>query len=309
MTGDRWTFLVVRGEDTPVRQYSLSARALRYLAAAGLLAVLVVFGFGLTAALDASARIENRSLEARNQALNGELEHFRTRVSRLEGTVNELSQKDTRIRTIAGLDAIDPEVMEVGVGGPGLGSPESYPLWAKDTAAAKDAFALTYDLNALERRARLLSASLDEATDSLQAHQDLLESTPSILPAAGWISSRFSESRMHPIFNRPLPHEGIDIAAPKGTPIYATAEGRVIKAGWIVGYGLTVEIDHGYGYTTLYGHASKILVRRGQTVDRGDVIAQMGSTGIATASNLHYEVRLHGVPQNPMNFVLPDVVP
>jgi murein DD-endopeptidase MepM/ murein hydrolase activator NlpD len=114
---------------------------------------------------------------------------------------------------------------------------------------------------------------------------------------------------MHPIYNRPLPHEGIDIAAPKGTPIYATAEGRVIKAGWIVGYGLTVEIDHGYGYTTLYGHASKILVRRGQTVDRGDVIAQMGSTGIATASNLHYEVRLHGVPQNPMNFVLPDVVP
>ena len=151
--------------------------------------------------------------------------------------------------------------MQAGVGGPGLGSLESYPLWSVDSAAAKNAFALSYDLNALERRARLLATSLDEATDSLQAHQDLLESTPSILPTSGLLSSRFSKSRMHPIHNRPLPHEGIDIAAPKGTPIFAAAKGRVVRAGWVSGYGLTVEIDHGYGYTTLYGHASKLLVR------------------------------------------------
>ncbi|HKJ02816.1 MAG TPA: M23 family metallopeptidase [Longimicrobiales bacterium] len=309
MRGDRWTFLVVRGEDTPVQQYSLSARSIRLLAGACALLSLVLVGFGATAAYDASARIQNRQLVARNEALHAELEQFRSRVDGLGSTLDGLSEKDAHFRTLAGLETIDPEVMQAGVGGPGLGSMESYPLWEVDSVASKDAFALSYDLNALERRARLLAGSLDEATDSLQAHRDLLESTPSILPTTGWVSSSFAKSRMHPIHNRPLPHEGVDIAAPKGTPIFAAAKGRVIRAGWVVGYGLTVEIDHGYGYTTLYGHASKLLVQRGQAVNRGDVIAQVGSTGIATAPHLHYEVSVNGVPQNPTNFILPDAVP
>lgn len=309
MTGERWTFLVVRGENTPVRQYSVSSRTIRVLAGVAALLSLVLAGFGATAAFDATARIQNRQLATRNQALSAELEQFRTRVGRLESTLDDLSEKDAHIRTLAGLETIDPEVMQAGVGGPGLGSLESYPLWDTDSVATKDAFALSYDLNALERRARLLSSSLDEATDSLQAHRDLLESTPSILPTTGWLTSRYSKSRMHPIHNRPLPHEGVDISAPKGTPIFAAAKGRVIRAGWVVGYGLTVEVDHGYGYTTLYGHASKLLVQRGQMVNRGDVIAQVGSTGIATAPHLHYEVSLNGIPQNPANFILPDAVP
>ena len=309
MTGERWTFLVLRGEDSPVRQYSLSSRSIRILAAAGAFVSLTVAGFGLTAALDASARIQNRQLEAQNQALSAELEGFRARVGDLASTIDQLAEKDSHIRTLAGLETIDPEVMQAGVGGPGLGSLESYPLWSVDSVASKDAFALSYDLNALERRARLLSTSLDEATDSLQAHRDLLESTPSILPTAGWLTSSYSKARMHPIHNRPLPHEGVDISAPKGTPIFAAAKGRVVRAGWVVGYGLTVEVDHGFGYTTLYGHASKLLVQRGQVVNRGDVIAQVGSTGIATAPHLHYEVTFNGIPQNPSNFILPEAVP
>jgi murein DD-endopeptidase MepM/ murein hydrolase activator NlpD len=213
------------------------------------------------------------------------------------------------MRTLAGLEAIDPEVMQVGVGGPGLGSLESYPLWPVDSAATKTAFALSYDLNALERRARLLSLSLGEATDSLQAHRDLMESTPSILPTLGWLSSSFSQSRMHPVHNRPLPHPGMDIAADKGTPIFAAAKGRVLRSGWVVGYGMTVEIDHGFGYTTLYGHASQLLVTKGQLVRRGDVIAHVGRTGTATSTHLHYEVSVNGIPQNPANFILPESVP
>ena len=309
MTGNRWTFLVVRGEDSPVRQYTLSARTLRTLVGVGVVLVLLVVGFGLSASLDTVARLQNRQLSTRNRALSAELDRFRSRVSDLESTVDKLTEKDSRIRTIAGLDAIDPEVLQAGVGGPGLGSLESYPLWSVDSTSAKDAFALSYDLSALERRTRLLATSLDEANDSLQAHHDLLESTPSILPTSGLLSSRFSKARMHPIHNRPLPHEGIDLSAPKGTPIFAAAKGKVIRAGWAVGYGLTVEIDHGHGFTTLYGHASKLLVRPGQVVSRGDVIAQVGSTGIATSSHLHYEVSLNGIPQNPSNYILPDIVP
>ncbi len=309
MTGDRWTFLVVRDEDTPVRQYSVATRTFKVLGGLGVLFSLMLAVFGISAALDATARIQNRRLEARNEALTAELAQFRDRVGKLESTLDQLADKDARIRTLAGLEAIDPEVMEVGVGGPGLGAPESYPLWSVDSTVSKDAFALSYDLNALERRASLLSASLEEATDSMEAHRDLLESTPSILPTAGWMTSSFSKSRMHPIHNRPLPHAGVDISAPKGTPIFAAAKGRVVEAGWSAGYGLTILVDHGYGYTTLYGHCSKILVQPGQQVKRGDVLGQVGATGIATSPHLHYEVRINGVLQNPANYILPDWIP
>lgn len=309
MTGDRWTFLVVRDEDTPVRQYSVATRTFRVLGGVGVLFILLLAGFGISAALDATARIQNRRLEARNEVLTAELAQFRDRVGKLESALDQLAQNDARIRTLAGLEAIDPEVMEVGVGGPGLGTPESYPLWGVDSTASNDVFALSYDLNALERRASLLSSSLEEATDSMEAHRDLMESTPSILPTAGWLTSSFSKSRMHPLHNRPLPHPGVDIAAPKGTPIFAAAKGRVTETGWNSGYGLTVVVDHGYGYTTLYGHCSKILVRPGQQVKRGDVLGQVGATGIATSSHLHYEVRVFGIAQNPANFILPDWMP
>jgi murein DD-endopeptidase MepM/ murein hydrolase activator NlpD len=309
MTGDRWTFLVVRGEDTPVRQYTLSSKVLRAAAGVGATAGLAFLGFGILAAVDGSARLQARNLEIRNQALAAELSEFRGRIGNLEESLQGFAEQDARMRTLAGLEAIDPEVMQVGVGGPGLGSLESYPLWPVDSAATKTAFALSYDLNALERRARLLSLSLGEATDSLQAHRDLMESTPSILPTLGWLSSSFSQSRMHPVHNRPLPHPGMDIAADKGTPIFAAAKGRVLRSGWVVGYGMTVEIDHGFGYTTLYGHASQLLVTKGQLVRRGDVIAHVGRTGTATSTHLHYEVSVNGIPQNPANFILPESVP
>jgi murein DD-endopeptidase MepM/ murein hydrolase activator NlpD len=168
---------------------------------------------------------------------------------------------------------------------------------------------VTYDLNALERRTRLLRESLLEASDSLSAHRELLQATPSILPTAGLLTSGFTNARMHPIHNRALPHEGIDVAAPRGTPILAAANGRVTFAGRRSGYGLVVELDHGYGHSTLYGHADRIQVRVGQQVQRGDVIALVGSTGMATSPHLHYEVRVGGQPVNPMNYVITGAVP
>jgi murein DD-endopeptidase MepM/ murein hydrolase activator NlpD len=308
MTGDHWTFLVIRGEGSPVKQVTLSARRLRALTAVGAFVAVVLAGCAVTVGLEGANRMQARRLKVRNAALVAQLGQFQGRVDSLANRLDKLASKDAEYRSLAGLETIDPDVMQAGVGGPGLGSLNSYPLWTVDSAASKTAFAVSYDLGALERRARLLSGSLAEATDSLVVHRELLESTPSILPTMGWLSSPFG-ARMHPIYDRPMPHEGVDFAAPKGTPIYATAKGRVIKAGWDAGYGLMVEIDHGFGYSTVYAHASKILVRRGQEVSRGDVIAQVGSTGLTTAPNLHYEVRVNGVPVNPVNYILPVTVP
>jgi murein DD-endopeptidase MepM/ murein hydrolase activator NlpD len=306
MAGDGWTFLVVRGEDDPVQQYSLSPTSLRMLGwAAGFASVLVLAGALIVGTYSAQS-LKAHGLAARNAVLEEELSRFQGRLAELETTLDRVASNDARFRSIAGLEVIDAEVLEAGVGGPGLGMPESSPLWTVDSLTTQTIFATGYDLAALERRARLLSESLEEATDSALAHRDLLESTPSILPTRGWLSSRFSHSRMHPVHNRPLPHEGIDVSAPTGTPIFAAAKGEVIRAGWVVGYGLTVEIDHGFGFSTLYGHASKLIVQVGDEVTRGDVIAQVGSTGITTAPNLHYEVKIDGVAQDPSGFILPD---
>jgi murein DD-endopeptidase MepM/ murein hydrolase activator NlpD len=216
---------------------------------------------------------------------------------------------DQRARLMAGLDTIDSEVLQVGVGGPSTSSPESSPLWNVDSTLSKAAFAVRYDLNVLERRAQLLDVSMGEAVDSFATQTDRLMSMPSILPTTGIITSAFSRSRVHPIHHVALPHEGVDIAAVKGTPIFAAAKGAVVQSGWENGYGMMVEIDHGYGYTTRYGHASRLLVRVGQKVKRGDRIALVGNTGIATSSHLHYEVRREGKPVNPQDFVIADAIP
>ena len=308
MIGDRWTFLLVRDGLSTVKQYSLSSRLLRILVGGGLVAVLILIGYAVTIGVDGYARLQSAQLDTRNTVLQDELRQFQTRVDHLESTLNRIAQNDARFRSIAGLESIDSEVLQAGVGGPGLVGPEAHSLWTIDPSISENLFEVSYDLNQLERRARLLSSSLAEATDSVLAHRDLLESTPSILPTPGWLSSSYSESRMHPIHNRPLPHPGVDISAPRGTSIYAAAKGRVIRAGWVVGYGLTIEIDHGFGYVTLYGHASELVASQDEEVQRGDVIGRVGSTGIATSPHLHYEVRVQGIAQNPANFILPEYI-
>jgi murein DD-endopeptidase MepM/ murein hydrolase activator NlpD len=309
MTGDRWTLLLLRGERSPIRQLSFSPRVIHF-GIGGLTAlVLSLSGLAATVGMDGAARLEARRLARENIALTEELSTIQGRVNSLEGRIGELGQMDSRLRLLAGLDSIDEEVLQVGIGGPSHSGPEANALWAVDSTRAKEAFAVAYDLNVLERRAGLLKSSLGEATDSLMAHRDLLESTPSILPTQGLLSSYFSNRRWHPIHHRPLPHEGVDVAATRGTPILAAAKGTIIHAANAAGYGMMVEIDHGYGYTTRYGHASRLLVRVGQTVQRGDRIALVGNTGIATSSHLHYEVRVGGKPQNPMNYVIAETIP
>jgi murein DD-endopeptidase MepM/ murein hydrolase activator NlpD len=309
MIDRKWTLLLLADEPDSIRQFSVSKGLVRRVAGAvGAMAALALTLTGFLL-VNGNAHLRARSLAQENALLAEELREFRDRVNTLETTISELGQEDGRLRRLAGLGATDEEILEVGIGGPGLSTPQSHPLWQLDSVASNAAFAVDYDLNALERRASLLTESLEEASDSLQAHWDLLEATPSIFPVAGVLSSSFSLSRFHPIHHKNLPHEGIDISAAKGTPILAAAKGTVTFSGWMSGYGNTVQIDHGHGYVTLYGHADKILVRRGQAVERGDVIGQVGKTGIATSPHLHYEIRIGGKAVNPMNYVIGRVLP
>lgn len=305
MRDDHWTLLLVRGNHEAPRQFSVTDRFLRRLAwAMGAAAVVGLVVVGVLAAGGASL-IDSMGSRTRAGAMAAELERLQNQVVSLESTLGTLQGREAELRSLAGLEPLDAEVLAAGVGGPGAGAPESNALFAVDPDLGNRAFAVDYDIEALQRRARVLLESMAEAGDSLASQRDLLMSTPTLFPTAGSLSSGFSKARMHPILNEVLPHPGVDIAAPAGTPILASGKGRVIRAAWVSGYGQTVEIDHGHGFTTLYAHASKLLVRSGQEVERGDVIAQVGRTGTATSTHLHYEVRQDGLQRNPLNFLLP----
>jgi hypothetical protein len=282
---------------------------MHYLASLSAGFVVTVTALSMIVALNGSARYDVLKLERQKSLLSDEIGEIQGRVAQMEGSIDVLIDQDESYRLLAGLDVIDEEIFEVGVGGPGMLTPESSPLWVEDPAAAAVTFATSYDILALERRAQLLSESLSEAMDSLQSHQDQLRSRPSISPTDGYITSGFSYARMHPIYDRALPHEGIDLHAPEGTPILATAEGVVSYVGWRTGYGNTVEVDHGFGFMTRYAHASKFLVERGQSVVRGMAIAQVGQTGTATAEHVHYEIWVGGRAMDPQNYILNGMIP
>ena len=166
------------------------------------------------------------------------------------------------------------------------------------------------DLGSIVRRARHVSFSWREAEDSVLEDRDRLAATPAIIPASGYVSSGFSRGRMHPILELRRPHRGLDVVAPYGSPILATARGRVSFVGYHGDYGLTIELDHERGTVTRYAHASRALVRVGQQVARGDTIARVGRSGLADGPHVHYEVLVNGEPRNPRRYIFnPNVIP
>jgi murein DD-endopeptidase MepM/ murein hydrolase activator NlpD len=235
--------------------------------------------------------------------LQQQLGELSGRLAELADTLSRISQRDARIRVLANLEPIDPQIQAAGIGGPSLSDAA-----ADLPSSERRSNEIRVDLNGMIRRANLLASSFKEATDSLTVHSARLAATPSIMPTQGWLSSAFSSMRSHPILHVARPHEGIDVTAPMGSPIEAPAAGVVRDAGWESGYGNTIVIDHGFGTVTKFAHASKILVREGQRVSRGQRIALVGNTGLATGPHLHYEVHVNGRAVDPLRYVLPEHV-
>lgn len=142
-----------------------------------------------------------------------------------------------------------------------------------------------------------------QAKTNVGTSTGVLANTPSIWPASGAITSGFGW-RNPPIEDGSELHQGIDIAVEIGTPVVATADGEVVKSGLAGGYGNLVQINHGNGIETLYGHNSQLAVSVGQKVKKGQVISYVGSTGVSTGPHIHYEVRVNGTAINPMKFMV-----
>ena len=169
--------------------------------------------------------------------------------------------------------------------------------------ANRDYATLSVRIDRALKQSQLREQGVLQLWDSLSERQSLLLGTPSIKPARGYFTSRFGY-RVDPFTNKPLMHAGLDIAAPAGTPVYAPADGVVSYVGFENGYGKLVSIDHGYGVVTRFGHNSRVFVEQGQKVHCWDVISAVGSTGRSTGAHCHYEVRIHGIAVDPINYIL-----
>lgn len=158
------------------------------------------------------------------------------------------------------------------------------------------------DMEYIRKEINKTIETVGEIKDYLRVQRDIYFATPKQLPVEGPITSPFG-MREHPRSGEENFHGGIDISAPPGTPVRATADGIVSFSGWGGGNGKLVVLEHGFGFTTLYAHNKMILVKVGQKVKRGDIISYVGSTGNATGPHLHYEIWKNGRPVNPRKYL------
>lgn len=297
MIRNGWTVILLRGDARAKLQCTLSARRARALVYGLCLAGVLVAVAGPLVLMGSGIRVRAAQLERENAEMKGRLAEVQVQMEELDRRVVAYDEQNERLRRTAGLDGIDQEVYDVGVGGPGR-------------SPASDAAQLLFGqqvsrgyLDFLQRKVALLEESSRETMAALEANSARFRSVPSIMPVWADLSSGFGP-RKAPVHGSSSNHRGVDIPGVPGQRIVATADGRVAFTGSRRGLGLTVIIDHGDGYRTVYGHASRILVRRGQRVERRDVIALVGNTGTSTGYHVHYEVHVDGMAVDPTHFFL-----
>lgn len=228
------------------------------------------------------------------------------RLDQLETVMGDLRDKDDNIyRVIFEAEPIPQSVRDAGFGG--------VDRYARLDGYKNSALIIetTKKLDRLTSQLVVQSKSFDEVFELAKNKSEMLACIPAILPLEKGQSNIISGygMRYHPILKVRRMHWGIDISAPSGTPIYATADGTIKFNGRKGGYGKTCVIDHGYDYQTLYGHMKTITVRRGQKVKRGEIIGYVGSTGLSQAPHVHYEVIYNNKKVNPVNYFYNDFTP
>ena len=249
---------------------------------------------------------KERILERENEQLKEQYREVNTRLDELADVLGDLEHRDDNIyRVIFEAEPIDANQRMAGIGGVNrYRHLEGYDFADLTIATHKR-------LDDIAKRIVVQSESLDEIVELAKNKEAMLSRIPAIQPVSNADLTRMASGygmRIDPHYKVPKMHQGMDFTAPTGTPIYATGDGVVLRAdSKASGYGKHVRIDHGYGYVTLYGHMSRLNVRPGQKVKRGETIGLVGSTGKSTAPHLHYEVRYNGDPIDPVNFYFNDI--
>jgi len=256
----------------------------------------------LHAEKDLNARMQQRvaAQQTTIHSLNGHIHE-------LNDQLNDLVQLEVRVRELAGLskDSAVSESSEVAVGG--QGGPDGFYVGLQSyMLSSGTSYENGSSISDLSGRIESCETRLTELADFLETKYEKMHCTPCIRPATDnevWMSSSFGW-RKNPFSGERQFHRGVDLAGPLGSPVVATANGRVVTVKKDAELGWMVELDHGFGLRTRYGHGEKVLVDVGDRVERGETIAMLGNTGRSTGPHVHYEVLLNGKAQNPVKYFL-----
>ncbi|MFZ9503580.1 MAG: M23 family metallopeptidase [Cyclobacteriaceae bacterium] len=240
---------------------------------------------------------ENAEQRANWKVVNDELESLAKELADLE------KQDDQHFRVALSLEKLSPEIRTAGFGGH-----KEYELGeAEQVEEIKNSYSL---VASLKSRARLQEESFRELSKSVEETEVMLASRPAIQPIDNRQLTRFHPlfgMRLHPVFGDWRSHNGLDLTANSGTPVYATGDGIVTVAKYRGGYGNVIFINHGYGFETRYAHLSKFKIAEGKKVKRGELIGLVGNTGTSTGSHLHYEILYKEKWINPIHFMYRDL--
>jgi len=239
-----------------------------------------------------------------NLRLKAEMQILEERIEKSTASLEKLIDRDDHnYRIVLDTEPLSPEIRTSGTGGS-----ERF-----DRDAMREAPNLVTNYSTLEKLQSQIDVeeqSYEELNELLNERIRMWSSRPAIQPISNKQLNQLFMSygaRMHPIFHVMRDHNGLDFAAPKGTPIYATGDGTIVRAHRSSSYGKVIYIDHGHGYETRYAHLSKFIVYPGERVKRGHIIGYVGSTGTSQSSHLHYEVLVNGKHVNPINFFQRDL--
>ena len=240
-------------------------------------------------------------LRQESQAQKSQIQFFSDRIEVLEKQLSQMKDFDKKIRIIANVEKGQDTTPIMGIGG---SSPSDIREKLKRENDENGLIQqMRSDIKRLESEAMSREESLSELEKLLQSKKEMLAHTPSIWPTVGWVTSDFG-FRINPFTGLNQMHEGMDISNRVGTPVITPADGIISDIGNDVGFGKILVISHEFGMTTRYAHLNKVLVRIGRKVKRGDKIAEVGTSGRTTGPHLHYEVRVSGIPVNPMRYIL-----
>ncbi|TSA25551.1 MAG: M23 family metallopeptidase, partial [Bacteroidetes bacterium] len=262
--------------------------------------LLVVYNF-VDSPKEKAQKREIAELQLQYEIMNDQLGKFTT-------VLKDLQERDDNIyRVIFESEPIPSSIREAGIGG--IDRYEKL----KGYTNSEIMIETQKKMDKIMGQLYVQSKSLDEVFTMAKNKENMLASIPAIQPVSNKDLTRIGSyfgTRMDPFYKVKKFHEGVDFTAPIGTEIYASGDGLIVKAGRnFGGYGNQVVIDHGYSYSTVYAHLSKILVQEGQRVKRGQVIGYVGNTGKSTAPHLHYEVRKNAIAVNPIYFFYNDITP
>ncbi|MFN7914388.1 MAG: M23 family metallopeptidase [Vicinamibacterales bacterium] len=299
MFSRRYTVLIADRSTGVVRRLTISLRAVAFVVGSAL-ALPVLIGLGAKW----SASLEMHQLRAANSALSLENGNYREttgelaqQIQSLESVIDDLGSRSAldpaQASAIAKLPAV---VKNRAVGGTSQTNAAISNVVSTSLISPDDTFGVLRTLlSSIETR-------LSSVRKGIERQEKLAAAVPSIWPAKGWLTGRFG-GRSDPFTGESAFHQGLDISATKGQPVYATADGKVDAANYEGEYGNMVVVKHDFGITTRYGHLSGFNVKRGQDVHRGDVIGYVGSTGRSTGAHLHYEILVNGKLLNPMQLL------